>query len=340
MKRIPVFTVDAFCDEPFGGNPAGVVPRAVGLSAAEMQRIAAELRHSETAFVLPAQEPDSADVRVRFFTPTQEVDLCGHATIATFHLMAERGWLPSVGPRTRVRAETGAGTITVEVQWAGRDLADRAIRRVMMEQPRPRFLFELDEAQRAELAGALGVEPGVLGFVRARDGRRPLPLGVVTTGLPDLLVPVESLVALRGLRPDASALASLCRAWGVATVHAFTLETRERRNAAACRSFSPALGIPEEAATGTASGALGAYLVRHGVVPVPEPGARNIVDLVRGGEAPAADGQAVSLRLEQGDDMGRPSRIDVEVTVSDGEITGVRVGGRAVTVLEGNLLLE
>ncbi|MBX6351362.1 MAG: PhzF family phenazine biosynthesis isomerase, partial [Clostridia bacterium] len=138
MRRLQAFTVDAFCDRPFAGNPAGVVPRALGLSDDEMLWIARELRHSETAFVLPAEEPESHDLRVRFFTPTTEVDLCGHATIATFHLMAERGWLPGLGPRTSLRVETRAGPISVEVEWAGRDPAERSIRRVMMTQIRPR----------------------------------------------------------------------------------------------------------------------------------------------------------------------------------------------------------
>jgi len=323
--RVPVYQVDAFTDVTFGGNPAGVVPDASGLTVAEMQLIAREMALSETAFVLPPGRsgPGAPDLRVRFFTPKAEVALCGHATIGTFFLLAERGivqargWgreVPAPGAGCReieVVQETGAGDLAVTIRLA----ADgQGIDRVMMAQAWPVLVGEHDGLG-PELAATLRAPDGSLG---AAEGR-PAPLQVWSTGLPDVIVPVRDLAALRALAPDLARLAGLSERLGVISVHAFTTETVDPSATAHARDFSPAVGVPEEAATGTASGAMGAYLVANGLA------------------GPSQAGAPFRMTFEQGHILGRPSTIYVEVGDDAGKPGAVRVGGRAVTVLEGLL---
>lgn len=280
MDRLFVLQVDAFTRVPFAGNPAGVVPEAAGLTAAQMQAIAREMNLSETAFVLPAED---ADLALRFFTPTHEVDLCGHATVAAVHALGERGRLAA-----RARVRTRAGLLEVERRPDGT---------VWMTQA-PLALRDVPPEARAALPDLLGLAPEDL------DPARPLVLA--STGLWDLLVPVRSRAALFRARPHLSALAEHNRALGVASTHLYTFDPVEPGHTLHARDFSPAVGVPEDPHTGTATGALVAALVRLGHLP-PGP-----------------------VAVEQGWTVGRPGVILAE---SDG--THVRVGGAAVTVLEG-----
>ncbi len=325
-RKVKVYQVDAFTDVPLGGNPAGVVPDAAGLSDVEMQLIAREMALSETAFVLPVSPAGQgqADLRERFFTPKAEVELCGHATIGTFWLLAKlgrigaKGWgreLPGTGRWREVQLvqETGAGNLPVIVRYSR---GGRRINRVLMAQARPRRLARLGDAERAELAAILHVNPfSICVLHRVGDA----PAEIWTTGLPDLILPVLDLATLRALAPDHGRLAELSRRLGVISVHAFTLETESPKADAHARDFSPAVGIPEESATGTASGAMGAYMAAN-----------------RLGRASAGPGP-YTLLFEQGHILGRPSSINVEVDGEEGHPSAVRVGGRAVTVLEGVL---
>jgi len=303
LKQVEIFQVDAFTDRPFGGNPAGVVPRAEGLTAAEMQLIAREIKASETAFVLPPSD-DRADVQVRFFTPTREVALCGHATIATFHLLAELGRLELKPGLNLFRQETNAGVLPVEVhveEAAGRP-------RIMMHQVLPKIVATIDNEE--SVADLLGTEA-----LNIKDA--PGKVQIVSTGLPDLIVPVRDRESLYGLRPDFEELAAYCRRHQVVSVHAFCFAPEEDEFTVYCRDFAPAAGIPEEAATGTANGALGAYLVLNRLIPV--------------------DGDAVHIVAGQGHNLQRPSSIAVEIQLDGETITAVKVGGTAVTVLRGEL---
>jgi len=334
---IEVFQVDAFTAQAFCGNPAGVVPDAAGLSASQMQLVAREMNLSETAFVTPGGAPGR--FRVRFFTPRCEVDLCGHATIATFHLLCELGRIPlaggPAGGRALVEQVTNAGLLPVEVHLrretgvgreagAGREAAAGrapAAVDVMMTQARPARRGPLAAADEEELARLLGAGPGGLGIAGATPGGGALRPEVVNTGLPDLLVPVADPTALSRLSPHLDALAAFCCSRDIISVHAFSaLEAAPGSGRATCRDFSPAVGVPEEAATGTASGALGAYLAFNRAFG-------------------AAAGGAFHLTCEQGANLGRPSLISVEVTGPAGAPEVVRVGGCAVTVLRGTMTL-
>lgn len=270
----PVYHVDAFTARPFGGNSAGVVLDAKGLSDAQMQLVAGELRHSETAFILPSGK---ADWRIRFFSPAREVDLCGHATIASAWVLASEGRIK----RGRALQETNVGVLGLDV---ARD-------RVMMELAPPRV--EAVELRRDDLARALRV-PAI------HAGR---PLQKAYAGIWVLLVPMPDEKSINLCQPDLPELAALNLELGVVGTHLFSIEEDGTLYA---RFFAPAVGIAEDPVTGTANGALGAYLVLN--------------DLAKGPE----------FRARQGDAMGRPGEVEIHATAKS-----VRVGGRAVILSRG-----
>ncbi|MFB6096787.1 MAG: PhzF family phenazine biosynthesis protein [Haloferacaceae archaeon] len=231
--------VDAFTDEPMTGNAAGVVPDGDGLTTDQMQSIARELAVSETAFFVPSGE---ADRRVRYFTPTQEVDLCGHATVASHaHLYAEG--VVDAGTHT---LETNVGVLEIEIEDDGA---------VWMTQDAP-TVREVDlDYDRA--AAALGVDPATL-----RDVGADLPAAYASTGLPFLVVPVNFLESLGTADPDMGAIEDLAADYDATGVYAFTFDALEAESTLHGRMFAPGAGVPEDPVTGTASGACGAYL-RH-----------------------------------------------------------------------------
>jgi len=243
MVSRPIYKVDAFTRVPLQGNPAGVVPLARGLSEGEMLAVAREMNVSETAFVLPSRE---ADVRLRFFTPTQEVPLCGHALVAAVTLLHELGEAHLSGDVGRVTVETGAGVIGVDL------VRDRGGVRIDMTQAAPAFRPFAGPGDR--LLKILGASP--------EDLRGDLPLELAYTGLWHLVVPLASADALDGLLPDCRDLAALTREVGAIGTYVFV----EEGDAFRCRCFAPAAGVDEDPVTGTGAGALGAYLLRHRVV--------------------------------------------------------------------------
>lgn len=276
-----VYTLDAFTDVPGGGNPAGVVLDCENLSAKKMQEIAGKVGFSETAFVLPST---AADYNVRFFTPTEEVDLCGHATIATFKLLFLQGFLQ----KNRLLQETGAGILEIRISTEGL---------IWMEQASPTFL---DILPKETIATSLGLT--------VSDIRADLPIQVVSTGLADIFVPVNSLATLRDFQPRLSEITDLSKRHQATGYHVFTTETLYG-NSCACRNLAPLYGIDEEAATGTSSGALACYLYHHGLV---------------------SKEVARNLRFEQGHFMKRPSLIHASLEINDDRIDKVQVGGDAV----------
>ncbi len=332
--QVEIYQVDAFTDVLFGGNPAGVVPHAGGLPAELMQKIAREMNLSETAFVVDLrkadfeektsprgnQEPGAtqpggckgstcADFEVRFFTPQSEVGLCGHATIGAFWLLSELGLIkrarPVLNEEIRVYQQTGAGVLPVDLLLG----CEGTLARVMMTQNLPEVAFELDGPEIAELERILGAPSGAItGFENARPQ-------AVSTGLLDLIVPVTSREALLSMMPDMASVSQFCQEKRIISVHCFSMDTMDSASTVHCRDFAPAVGIPEEAATGTASGATGAYLVLNRLVGIKEPVTRII--------------------CEQGYIMKRPSTIYVEIGVKSGDVVSVRVGGSAVTVMKG-----
>ena len=273
------YIVDAFTDRLFGGNPAGVVLLDGNFpNDSLMQQVAAELRYSETAFV----RRDGADeFTVRYFTPRSEVDLCGHATIATFGLLWQLG---KVGDNVCMN-HTLAG-----------DLEVMAGERVMMQMATPRMVGEVKDVER---------------LCRIMQCAVPLlPVEIISTGLPDIMLPVQSEEELEALAPDMAALAALSRELEVVGVHAF-VQTGDGYTAHV-RNFAPLYGVDEESATGTANAALTHYLQRQGLIQ-----------------------QGSECSFMQGEKMGRPSVVETLLR-PDGSIY---VGGKCRIVARGELLV-
>jgi trans-2,3-dihydro-3-hydroxyanthranilate isomerase len=301
MRTYTFYQADVFTERPFTGNPLAIFPEADGLSSEEMQTIAKEMNLSETTFVLPATDI-KARFRLRIFTPTTELPLAGHPVVGTCFVLAERGLIPLEDGVNRIFQECQAGVLPVDIV-----VKDGRVDQAIMTQSTPRFFDEYDK--RDLLAAAVGLPQDQL----LPDG---LSAQVVSTAVPQLMVPARSLTHMGKIELDHVALRQVLRETESDCFMIFTRECVQPEGTVHARMFAPGLGVVEDPATGSASGALGAYLVRHGLVEA-KPTARILV--------------------EQGYEMGRPSAIHVEVDADDSGPTEVRVGGKAVQVAEGTL---
>ncbi|MFL9479312.1 PhzF family isomerase [Acinetobacter baumannii] len=241
-----IYIVDAFTTKPNTGNRAGVVLDADHLTTQEMQDIAAFAGYSETAFVLSPKD-QSHDIHVRYFTPTHEVPICGHATIATHFLRATSGHHSDYP----LIAKTGAGHLPVSIFGSPEALL------VKMTQGRVEFLPSFNESQRTELASALGV---------SESDFADLPIQVVTTGHSKVMVPMLSRSKLDGLTPNNEKLKAISAEIGCNGFFPFVLEGSRQEPITYGRMFAPAIGINEDPVTGNANGPAGAYLVHHDLI--------------------------------------------------------------------------
>ncbi len=308
--------VDAFTDEPLTGNAAGVVPDADGLSDDQMQAIARELAVSETAFLT---DHPSADRQVRYFTPTTEVDLCGHATVAAHAYLRDRG---RIDPGAHTLA-TNVGTLSIQV----------GAETVWMTQ-NPPTVYERP-VDYETLAAALGAEPSA--FAGVGD---TLPVAYASTGLPFLVVPVSFLDDLGGLAPDDDAVQELADTHDAAGIYAFTFDTLTAQATLHGRCFVPGAGVPEDPVTGTASGACGAYLDHFGAFRGTDPAAGSGAEAGDRAESTATEvaaetGTPAEMAFEQGHYLDRPGR--VRVRVDTGDDGAPAVGGRATTTFDGEI---
>lgn len=278
-----VDVVYAFTKDGEGGNAAGVMLEAAALKAEVMQAIAAKAGFSETVFFCRPDPETQADHRVRFFTPLREVPLCGHGTIAGYaHLLQTSAAAPGV-----YLMQTLAGLQTIRATEEGL---------VAMTQNLPSFGEILDPET---IAPFLGLDVSEM----ASD----IPIQIVSTGLNKILAPIKSLQAIKKIQPDLEGIKALSGEHEVTGIYTFTLES-EQGATAHCRNFAPAVGISEDAATGTSCAALSCLLFKYGQVNA---------------------AQAIALRFEQGYEIGEPSEIMASLKTSGELIQQVEVLGRA-----------
>lgn len=292
-----VWFVDAFTEIPLTGNRAGVVPNALGLTDEQMQRIAGEVNASETVFVLPASN-QVADLRLRYFTKEVEVDLCGHGTIGAICGLLKHGVLAN--QQGSISIETNAGIFPVRYGQ------ERTTSWVEMGQASPVFRYAPIEPQ--TIADLLGIS--------ASDIDITLPLGMCSTGLWDLFVPVVHPNVVCAMEPRLNELARWNRELGVVSTHVYARGALDVGNDFHTRDFAPSVGIPEDPCTGTATGALLALLHQH-----------QFVDVNR------------EYRFEQGYEVKRAGVIVASIRVENGG-PGVYVRGSAVTSMKGHLRLK
>jgi trans-2,3-dihydro-3-hydroxyanthranilate isomerase len=304
MRKLKYHLLDVFTDRAFGGNQLAVFTNGQGLSPTLMQSIAKELNLSETTFVLPPQSPEN-DYQVRIFTPAIEMPMAGHPTVGTTFVLALEKMLDFTGPESSYRLEEGVGVIPVTIRGtAGRPDF------IMMSQPLPTFGPEFPS--RETVAGILSLDPA--------DLVEDLPLQVVSCGVPFLFVPIKSLAAIRQIKLRLDHWERDLKNFAAPQLFVFTQEVENTGSTVHSRMFGPGVGIMEDPATGAASGPLGCYLVRHGLV---------------------AEGKTTAKIIsEQGIELGRPSFIHIEIDRTAGQIGGVRVGGQSYYIGEGYLEVD
>ena len=303
MRKFRFLQYDVFTSVPFGGNQLAVFPEAGGMSAAEMQAVAREMNYSESTFVLPASD-SKALRRVRIFTPAAELPFAGHPVVGTTFALAAEGMIPAAEP-SPIYLQLGVGTLPVDLLFE-----DEHVCFVWMHQPVPEC--EPWPGDVAQLAVALGLAPD--------DLEPSLPIERGSAGVPFLYIPIRSLDALGRAQPEPALAALLEGPEHHLGAYLFTRDGLPAGVTARSRMFAPEVSIAEDAATGSAAGPFGVYLLRHGRLAPDEH-------------------EETRLRIEQGVEMGRPSVLHVALHGPAAAVRDVRVGGEAVLMARGELLL-
>jgi len=296
MPTFPFLQVDAFTNQALGGNPCAILFDTDEMDAALMLAIAKEMNLSETSFV---RRSDQADFGVRYFTPAEEIPLAGHPTIATTFALVQTGRLVLENDHTKITLEMQAGVIEVEIFSQ-----NGVIETIVMAQNKPTFhnIFEASEVLPIFGLAAEEALPGA-------------PIQVVSTGTPQLMVPLRRLESLKKIRMDIPAYQELRKSGGFFSPHLFCLQGITEDGDTFARHFGVPPDTPEDPFTGSATGGMGAYLWHYGLIRQP------------------------TFKAEQGHWMNRPGVAQVEVVGPAKDIETVKVGGSAVLVLEGKLLL-
>jgi trans-2,3-dihydro-3-hydroxyanthranilate isomerase len=298
---LPYLHYDVFTGDALLGNQLAVFTEARGLDTAKMQRIAREMNFSESTFILPAERSDT-DIRMRIFTPMSEMPMAGHPTIGSTFALAHTGVIHPGS--ARFVFGLNIGPVPVDLEWNG-----SALRFAWMTQSTPTFGTTIED--RGMVAATLGLE--------VSDLADSLPVQEVSCGVPYLLVPLRDRVAVDRAISDAAAFRRLTAATKLdLAIFMFSVDPAGSTETVYSRMFAPEFGIVEDPATGSASGPLGCYLVHHGLI---------------AGEA------ATKMISLQGAAMGRASRIHISIEGDRRAISRVRVGGEAVLVGQGELLV-
>lgn len=292
MSKINVLHYDAFTTIPNKGNPAGIVLDTENLSDKDMQEIAYQVGFNETSFVVPS---DKADLRIRYFTPGHEMDLCGHATIATLYASKEQGFFEG---KQHITCETNAGILPMTFLET-----DNGRTTILMRQTKPQFIpFKGDKKR---LAAAIGLEESDL------DPRWPIVYG--STGIWTVIVPIKNLARFPEMMPHNEQFPEILADNPRASLHPYCFETVDPQAFMHTRHYSSIYsGTVEDPATGTASGVLGAYYLTY-VQP---------------------ELQQIDFVVEQGLEMGRDGRIHVHASKDENHGIQVSISGTAVRVGE------
>jgi len=296
MPTYPFMQVDAFTDRPLGGNPCAILFDTDEMDSETMLAVAREMNLSETAFVRNSQV---ADFGARYFTPAEEIPLAGHPTIAVTYALVDSRRLKITGSFSRITLELLAGTIPVEI-YTG----EGKVQKIVMSQQKPRFMTTYARETVMKVFG-LTVDDALLDF----------PLQTVSTGTPQLMIPVRNLEALRRARVDIEAYSQLRSSSDFFSPHLFCLEGVTKQGTTFARHFGVPPDTPEDPFTGSATGGMAAYLWHYGLIEEP------------------------TFTAEQGHWMNRPGVAIVEVVGPRDDITTVKVGGGAVAVLHGEIMI-
>jgi trans-2,3-dihydro-3-hydroxyanthranilate isomerase len=297
MPTFPFMQIDAFTDRPLAGNPCAIVFDADSLSDETMLAIAREMNLSETAFVVRSTV---ADFGARYFTPAEEIPLAGHPTIATVFALIETGRLVLQSDHTAITLELRVGPIHVDIESS-----PGKVKRLVMSQKKPQFLATYDAAQVLPIFG-----------LAAEDALPNAPIQTVSTGTPQLMVPLRNLETLRRAQLNIAAYDEFRARADFFSPHLFCLTGVTETGQTFARHFGTPPDTLEDPFTGSATGGMAAYLWHHGLIEQPH------------------------FIAEQGHWMNRPGQATVEIVGSRDNIETVKIGGSAVTVLRGELILS
>ena len=300
MKNLyRVYQIDSFTKERLAGNPAGVITNADGLSDRQMQKIARELNNSETAFIFKP-ENSTYDVQVRFFTPTNEVPICGHATIAAHYARAIENHLGT----TRVLQKTGAGILPVDIVRENDDY------KIIMTQGKIEVGDVLPRKVQQSLVSALGITQ--------HDILENCPVAIASTGHSKVMIGIKGINLLHSLKPNMDSLSRLSHKIGCNGYFVFTMNQNDTPMVHG-RMFAPAIGINEDPVTGNANGPIGAYLVHYGIA--------------------THNGSQFTFEAIQGEAIGRAGTMEVQVKIENDQPIEVKIVGNAVIAFSTELAL-
>ncbi len=316
MPELIIKQVDAFTSNSFCGNPAGVISDADELTSNDMLRIAGEMNLAETAFILMPSSPDSL-FRIRYFTPTEEVDLSGHVTIACCYALIEDKRITLKDGITTVGFETNVGNITVDIHFSLGEKPEKYSDSIEIETANgtgwlQKIMMRQTISNYRPSPVPLEILTDILGLDKSDILGTGLTLEVISTGLQQLMVPIQRKETIQKLSPDLIKLGLMNKKYSIDTNHIFTLDTFNEESVTYSRHFAPAVGMWEDPATGTAAAGLATYLLRYGIV------------------------SSGSMIMEQGRELESQAKILVETNTNDGNET-VQVGGLAVTSIIRNL---
>ena len=294
--------LDVFTNQAFGGNQLAVFTHPpTNLSQETMQKIAKEMNLAEITFVFPPKN-DTNDFHVRIFTPATEMPMAGHPTVGTGYLLTHIGMLGDIDGEKTVTFEEGVGPIKVTIQTDD----DGNPSQILMRQPLPEFLDIYEDKQGIADMLSLSLD----------DIHPTAPVQVVTTGVPFLYIALNSLEAANKVNLRLDIWEKHFKGTNAEQIFVTTTETQYETSTVHSRMFAPAFGIPEDPATGAASGPLGAYLLKYGLV------------------------DTKLIISEQGIEMGRPSFINIDMGYDGKTFTDVVIGGECVYMGYGTLVLD
>ncbi len=296
MPIFPFMQVDAFTDHPLGGNPCAIVFEADPLDDRQRQAIAREMNLSETAFVVRSSV---ADFGARYFTPAEEIPLAGHPTIATIFALIDSGRLRLTGDQTTVSLELRVGPIRVDIESsAGK------VMHISMSQKKPQFLKTYLAEDVLPIFG-----------LTAADALPNVPIQTVSTGTPQIMIPLRDLAALRQINLNIPAYVQFRQRADFFSPHLFCLQGITDSGRTFARHFGTPPDTFEDPFTGSATGGMAAYLWHYGLIDQPK------------------------FIAEQGHWLNRPGQASVEVVGPRENIETVKVGGSAVVVMRGELII-
>lgn len=300
MKKLTVYQIDAFTKEKFKGNPAGVVINATGLDDTQMLTIARELNNSETAFIFPPDNKDNDGV-IRYFTPTVEVPICGHATIAAMYAKAISENLDSCV----LRMKTKVGVLPFTIYKKNDDYKIEMTQGAISFEP----LFNKEIQQ--QIIASLGL--------KSTDIDKKCPIQIASTGHSKVMIGIKKNKTLNALKPNNNRLSELSKIIGCNGYYVFTFDATDKDCLIDGRMFAPAIGIDEDPVTGNANGPLGAYLIHHELV--------------------TYNGKEFTFKIKQGEKMGRTGYMNVHVTCAYNQPKQVQITGNAVAVFKTSITI-